>query len=259
MLDKTHLLYILISTLVGAALLTLLAIRRSRRQGRAVLAVLAVGTVLLHYSPLWVEYLQSGAATAVGEMLFLLYPCHICMWLLVLSVYFLEREGVLAQLLRDFTFWGGTVCATIGLLLNENYDSNPTLSDYSVLKGLLSHSTLIFGCILLLTSGHVRIRVGRGCAAVAAGLTLFLADGLLVNWLFARFGLPTPNAMYLEELPFPSLPWLNTATIGLAAMLTVFLVSAIFEEIALPREERWHARLIAQIKKRNNTEKRRHL
>lgn len=243
MLDKTHILYILISALIGAALLVALHLLHRRRLDRAVLILSAVGTLALHYSPLWIDYLQTGIATVGREMLFLLYPCHICMWLLVLSLFLLDREGRLATLIKDFTFWGGTVCGTVGLLFNENYDKLPSLADYGVLKGLLSHSVMIFGCILLLTSGYVRIRVGRGCAAVAAGLALFLADGLFVNWLFDRFSLPSPNAMYLRELPFPSLPWINTVTIGIAAMLTVLLTSAIYEQIALPREERWYRRL----------------
>lgn len=253
MLDNTHILYILISALIGALLLAGLALLRRPRLNRAVLLLTALITVALHYSPLWVDYLTEGTATVGREMLFLIYPCHICMWLLVISALLPERRGVLCRLVRDFTFWGGVVCGTVGLLLNENYDKVPSLADYGVLKGLLSHSTMIFGCILLLVAGYVRIRVGWGCAAVGAGLTLFFVDGLLVNWLFDRFGLPSPNAMYLKELPFPSLPWINTVTIGIAAMLTVLLTSAVYEQIALPRKERWYRRLIGayqDIKKR---------
>ena len=249
MLDRTHLLYMLISGLIGAVLLTLLFLIKRDRLNRTVILLSSLTVIGLHYSPLWVEFLEKGSATATSIMLFAIYPCHICMWLLLLSALLLKEDGWVARLIKDFTFWGGTVCATIGTVLNENYDKTPSLADYNVLKGLLSHSVLVFGAILLFTSGYVKIRVGRGCAAVAAGLALFLVDGVFINRLFAACGLPVPNAMYLEELPFPSLPWLNTATIGAAALVTVFLVSAVYEELALPREERWHQRLIKRIKK----------
>ncbi len=43
--DRTHLLYILISTLIGAAMLTALAVIRSRRLNRAMLTVLLVSAI----------------------------------------------------------------------------------------------------------------------------------------------------------------------------------------------------------------------
>lgn len=249
MLDGTHLLFILISALVTAVLCVVLHHLRRPRLGHAAVVLAAVGTVALHYSPLWVSYLTTGTATVAAEMLFLIYPCHICMWLLVLSSALLQKEDPLSRLIKDFTFWGGTVCGTIGLVLNENYDLMPDLSNYNVLKGLLSHSVMILGCVLLLVLGHVRIRVGRGLAAVVAGLALFYLSGLFVNALFAHYGLPSRNAMYLESTPYPALPWINSATVALAALAVVFLSSALYEWLALPREERWYRRLMAVIKK----------
>ncbi len=240
MLDFTHLLYMLISGLLGAAVILALHIVKSERAYRIAISLCAVITVLLHYSPLWVDYLKTGQALAGREMLFLIYPCHICMWLLVLSAFFLEKKGGFACLLRDFTFWGGTVCGAIGTILNENYNKNPSLADYDVLKGLLSHSVLVLGCILLLTSGHVKIRVFRALAAVSVGLSFFVVNGLFVNWLFARFGLPSCNAMYLEHPPYPTMSWLNNATVGCAGLLLAFLVSALYEQLALPKAERWY-------------------
>ena len=82
MLDSTHLLYMLISGLLGAAVILALHVAKSERAYRIAIALCAVVTVLLHYSPLWVDYLKTGQALAGREMLFLIYPCHICMWLL---------------------------------------------------------------------------------------------------------------------------------------------------------------------------------
>lgn len=254
MLDKTHLLYMLISGLIGACLLIGLRILGRERVNRTVLALCAILTIALHYSPLWVDFLKTGTATVSRTMLFLIHPCHICMWLLLLSVLFLDKDNVAARLLKDFTFFGGTVCGAIGTILNENYANTPDLGDYVVLKGLLSHSVMVCGCILLLTAGYVKIRVGRDLAAVAAGLTLFVLDGLFINWLFARFDLPACNAMYLQNPPYPSMPWLNAAFIGGVALLVTFLVSALYEQLALPPEERWYRRLFSLLNKHTHTE-----
>ena len=48
--------------------------------------------------------------------------------------------------------------------------------------------------------------------------------------------------MYLQEAPFPAMPWLNTWTIGVVAVVIVFSVTALCE-LSLPKEERWYTKL----------------
>ena len=78
MLDTTHLLYMLISGLIGAAIVVALRLANRETYYRIAITACAAVTIALHYSPLWVEYLTEGTATLSAEMLFLVFPCHIC-------------------------------------------------------------------------------------------------------------------------------------------------------------------------------------
>ena len=127
------------------------------------------------------------------------------------------------------------MCGIIGLVFNANFDSNPTLLDYSVLKGLLSHSTMILGTLFLGVSGLVKIRV-RNVLSVVSGLLLFLLIGLGINAIFAKFGIEDCNAMYLQEPPFASMPWLNTAVMGVAGVAVAFIFTVLFEKLALKKK-----------------------
>ncbi|MBR3681230.1 MAG: YwaF family protein [Clostridia bacterium] len=192
-------------------------------------------TVLIHISDLWVDFLKNAGAVEIPDnVLFLIYPCNICMWLLVL-VSCMPRNNVLYRILSEFTCLGGTVCGIIGLVFNANFDSNPTLLDYSVLKGLLSHSTMILGTLFLGVSGLVKIRV-RNVLSVVSGLLLFLLIGLGINAIFAKFGIEDCNAMYLQEPPFASMPWLNTAVMGVAGVAVAFIFTVLFEKLALKKK-----------------------
>lgn len=254
-MHKTLLLYMLISGLIGAALILALRWIKWERLNKIAIRALAIVTIFIHYSPLWVDFftIGMGTATAYDYMLFLIYPCHICMWLLLISSFLLDREDPVSRIVKDFTFWGGTFCGAIGTMFNINFNDNPTLANYDVLKGLLSHSTMVAGCILLFTAGFVKIRMGRGLSAVFAGLLLFATCGFTVNTLFAHFGIPPCNSMYLLEAPYPDMPWINVPNIAVIAMTTAFVVSALFELFALPREERWYARLARYLRSLKKT------
>ena len=208
----------------------------------------AIITVIIHYSSLWVDFFSSGAAEVESVMLLPIYPCNIIMWLLVVSAFAKNRDTVVYRMLTEFTFLGGVVCGFIGILLNENYDANPTLLDYDVLKGLISHSTMIIGCAYLAVSGIVKIRV-KNVFSVVAGLLLFLVDGTIINALYALFGLDPCNSMYLLEAPFDNIPWLITPVMGLMGVTLAFLITVLYEQIFLPEDQRWYKLL------RDNKEK----
>ena len=238
-----------ISGLISIAILLLMR-RFCKTDGSKSVAIrfFAVITVIIHYSSMWVEYLTTGSATADSSMLFPLYACNICMWLLLIVSFTQKRENFVYRTLTEFTFWAGCVCGFIGILLNEQYGYNPNLQDYHILKGLLSHSTMIVGAALLAVLGIVKIRV-RNVLSVALGLTLFIAVGATMNALYAHFELPPCNSMYLLSPPYSDLPWLNSGFIGAVALLTAFLLSALYEQIFLPKNERWYARLFKRAKK----------
>ena len=253
MFDLGHILYMVVSGILSAAMLFLMhKYFKTDDKKYAALKFFAVITVIIHYSSLWVDYLKMGSAEVSSVMLFPIHPCNVCMWLLVASAFIKKHNGIAYRLLTEFTFWGGTVCGSIGIILNENYDSTPSLLDYDVLKGLLSHSTMIIGCIYLLVSGIVKIRV-RNVFSAIAGLSFFVLDGAVINTLYAIFNLDPCNSMYLLEAPFPDIPWLITPVMGVAGVLAVFICTAIYEQISLPKEERWYTLLKEHTAQKNKS------
>ena len=240
MFNSTHIWYMIISVIVSIVIF-LLAFRfcKTDKSKSVAIKLFAVITVIIHYSSLWVDYFTTGTAIAEPPMLLPIYPCNICMWLLLITAFLKKRENFAYRTLSEFTFWAGCVCGFIGILLNENFAANPTLLNYHILKGMLSHSTMIVGAALLAVLGIVKIRV-KNVLSVALGLLLFFIDGTAINVLYAHFKLPPCNAMYILEAPFPDLPWLNTATIAAIALATALVLSLLYEQIFLPKNKRWY-------------------
>lgn len=243
MFGITHILYMLISAVISAGILVLLYFKAKDVDEKTLaLRAMAVVTVIIHYSSLWVGFFATGDQTIEASQLLPIHPCNVCMWFLLACAFIKNKESRIFKIISEFTFWGGTVCGSIGIIINENFGNNPTLADYDVLKGMLSHSTMVLGCIYLLVSGMVRIRV-KNVISVVAGLLFFAVDGTIINTLCALFGRDSFNSMYLQELPFPEMPWINTLTMGIAGVAVAFVATAIYEFIALPAEERWYSKL----------------
>lgn len=240
MFDLVHILYMIISGIISAVLLYLMfKYLKTNEKKYAALKFFAIITVIIHYSSLWVDFFKDGSAEVSSVMLLPIHPCNVCMWLLVACAFIKKRDGEIYRILTEYTFWAGCVCGFIGILLNENYDATPSLLDYNVLKGLLSHSTMIIGCAYLAVSGIVKIRV-KNVLSVTAGLMLFLVDGVIINTLYAIFNLDPCNSMYLLEAPFSDIPWLITPVMGLMAIAVAFVITAIYEQIFIPKNERWY-------------------
>lgn len=240
MFDLGHILYMIISGIISGLLLWLMfKYLKSEEKKYQALKFYAMITVIIHYSSLWVDFFKDGSAEVESVMLLPIYPCNICMWLLVACAFIKNRNSEAYRILTEFTFWAGCVCGFIGILLNENYASTPNLLDYDVLKGLLSHSTMIIGCAFLAVSGIVKIRV-KNVLSVIAGLMLFLIDGMLINTLYFIFELDPCNSMYLLEAPFSDIPWLITPVIGLMGVAVAFVLTALYEQVFLPKGNRWY-------------------
>lgn len=248
MSDKTHILYTVISTLITIALLV--ACRffiKSEKNSKRVLKVSAILTVILHYSSLYVDFFTTGTAEISNNMILPVYPCNIAMWLLLITA-FVDTDKKIFKHLAITTFYLGVIGGVVGIVINENYISNPNLADWDILKGLLSHSTMLFGCIYLLTGKFVKIRVSN-MFTIVVGLFGMLLDGLFIIWLYRLFNLDPPNVMYLVEAPFESIPWLSTWFVGGMAIVVLFLITATVEQIFVARGERWYDILKAKFKK----------
>ena len=235
-----HTLYVLISGLLTAVGLILAAkYCRTEKQKDAVLKISALTTVALHYSNLWVDFFTTGTATMGQNQLLAVYPCNVMMWLLLVVAFLKKKDSLGYTILAESVFWVGTICGVAGILFNVNYSNNPDFSNYGIVQGFISHSTMVFGCIYMLVGKYVRIRVFNVFSS-ACCLILFVIDGAIVNGLFSLCGIPAVNAMFLQEPPFPELPWLNPLLFGVVILAVFFGALALYEWKCFPPEERWY-------------------
>jgi len=241
--DKSHIIYMVVSTVVVVGLLIVCAqFVKDQKYKNLILKISAILTVIIHYSTLYVDYFTTGSAEISSAMLLPIYPCNIAMWLLLIVAFIKNKESKVFKILAEITFYLGIVGGIAGVALNEIYASNPNLADWDVMNGLLSHVTMLFGCIYLLVGGYIRIRVDN-MISIVLGLLLLFVDGWLIIGLYRAFSLDPPNSMYLLEPPLEALPWFNTYLIGLLAIVLFFTFTSIYELIRLPKEERWYNKL----------------
>ena len=256
MSDLTHILYTCISTVISVIILVLSYkfIKTDKSKDRF-LKFWAIITVILHFSILYVDFFTYGTAE-IGESLLLpVYPCNIAMWLLVVTA-FIKKDSKIFTALAIVTFYLGIIGGVVGIVFNENYMNTPSLADYSVLKGLLSHSTMLIGCIYLLVGKYFKIRVSN-MPAVVGGLLFLILDGLLMIGLFRLFipHIDPPNCMFLLENPFPQITWFNPWILGIGAGIVIFAFTVIYEQFAVEKGERWYnkiAKFIEEKKKKNS-------
>ena len=195
------------------------------------------------------EFFKNGQANVEETMLFPIYPCNVAMWFLAICAFYKNKQSKVFGYIAEFTFYLGIVGGVVGIAFNEIYANAPNLALWSTLKGLLSHSTMIFGCVYLLVGKYIKIRV-KNTLSVTCGLLFLLIDGGVIIGLYKIFKLDPPNCMYLLENPFPKIPWFNTYLIGMLGILITFLTTVIVEQIALPKEERWYSKIKEFINRR---------
>ena len=194
MFNLQHILYMVISGVLSVVLLVLARkFATEEKTKNNILKFWAIITVVIHYSNLWVDYFAfGGEATVENNHILPVYPCNVVMWMLLVAALMQNKKRLAFQMLGEFCFWVGTVCGVIGIVLNVNFDNTPTLADYDVLKGMLSHSTMLFGCLYLRTGGFIRIRTFNA-VSVASGLGVFVLCGMVVNKLYEHFGMEAPD------------------------------------------------------------------
>ncbi len=241
--DLPHILYMVITGIITICLLVFFHfVMKKENQKNFILKFTAVITVVLHFSSLYVNFFKNGQASVEAPMLLPIYPCNVAMWLLVICAFWKNKNSKVFEFIAEFTFYLGVVGSIVGIMLNEIYASNPNLADWNTLKGLLSHSVMLIGCVYLLIGGYIKIRV-KNVLSVFVGLVFLLVDGGIIIGLYKAFNLDPPNCMYMLEIPFSSLPWVNTYLLGVFALIILFIITAIVEQIFVPKEERWYTKL----------------
>ena len=205
-----------------------------------VLKFISILVVMIHISSLYVDFFVSSGQVIVEDNIILpIYPCNVVMWLLLITAFIKNKKGKVFSYFAEFTFIVGTICGLVGVLFNVNFLNTPSFKDYDILKGLLSHSVMIFGTLYIGTMGYVKITVKNTMKSFMYGLLLFLLIGLSINKLFNVFGIEGVNSMYLDSPPLPSLPFINFYTISLLGLIIGFLGLNIYEYFKYDKEDRW--------------------
>ena len=240
MFNLQHILYMVISGLLSVVLLVLpRKLVTDENTKNRILKFWAIVTVVIHYSNLWVDYFASGGtATVENNQILPVYPCNVVMWMLLVASLLKDKKSLLFLILSEFCFIGGTVCGVVGIVLNVNFGNNPTLADYDILKGMLSHSTMLMGCLYLFVGGYIKIRVFNA-VSVTAGLGTFVLCGMLVNGLYETFGMEAPDGMFLRSNPYLSV---SPMVLGVLLIVLMFIGLALWE-LRLPEEDRWYKKM----------------
>lgn len=240
MFNTQHILYMVISGILTVVLLALAArYAKDQKSKNCILKLSAIITVMIHYSNLWVDYFATGGnATIENNHILPVYPCNVVMWMLLVASLLQNKKRLLFQVLSEFCFFVGSICGIVGIVLNVNFGNTPTLADYDILKGMLSHSTMLFGCLYMMVGKYIRIRVFNA-VSVTIGLGTFVICGVGVNMLYEHFGMTPPDGMFMKSNPYTSV---SPVILGLWAIVIMFCALAIWE-MRLPKEERWYNKL----------------
>ena len=230
-----------ISGLLTVLLLVLSAkcVRTEKTKNR-ILKFWAIITVVIHYSNLWVNYFATGGnATIENNHILPVYPCNVVMWTLLASALISDKKSVPFQILAEFSFYAGIAGGVIGIVLNKNFGNTPTLADYDILKGMVSHSTMLIGCIYLLVGKFITIN-RFNLVSITAGAICFVVCGVGVDWLYTLNGMEPPDGMFLQSNPY--VPF-SPVLVGLGILAVLLGILTLWER-KLPRQERWYAKLI---------------
>lgn len=229
--DGPHLGYIAISLTVTILLLWLsFRFIKKQKYKDIFLKTFAWATVFLHLSPLWMEFLRGNSAIAADNMLFPIYFCNLSMYLLVVVAIWGNKQSKFFSYMATVVAYAGMFGALISLFYPEYYLHGGSIFSWGIFKSMLSHSTMLVGCLYLFVGGYFKIN-RFNVVTYAIGLLFFGAIGLLVNWIFALSGLNAPNAMYLQHPPIEDVPFLNVYVIAAMMLALVFAISFSCETI----------------------------
>ena len=224
---------------IAAGLILCKKVIRKESSKNFILKFVSILVVIIHISSLYVDFFKCGGVANIEDNIILpIYPCNVVMWLLVITAFMKNKKSKLFSHVAEFTFLAGTICGVIGVVFNFNFLNTPSFKDYDILKGLLSHSVMIFGTIYIYVFDYITLSVRNTMKSILYGLLLFVMIGFSINTLFKVFELPSVNSMYLES-PMPEYPFVNFYTIGLVGLVISFIGLNVYERFKYKKEDRW--------------------
>lgn len=247
MYNTTQLLYIIISLVLTIGILIGSYFIKTDKYKNIFLQSWALITFLLHISIMWVDFLKNGSALAPDSVLFPIYFCNMCMYLLLIVAFIKNKKSKFFYFIATFVAYAGTFGALITLFECHYFaGANPNLS-WGNLKSMLSHSTMLIGCLYLFVGGFVKIRV-KNLVPFIFGLIFCLFSGMFINWLFVTCNLPNPNSMYLVRSAIDGVPLFTGYFIAGAMIVVITIFTIIWEQFACKKGDRWYNK---KVKRKN--------
>jgi len=199
-------------------------------------------TLIIHYSDFFKELIVNGKIVLTDNLLLIVYPCNLIMWLCVFLSFFNDTNSKVFKIVSEFVSFGGLLCAFLGVILNANYCNNPDLTDFGIFKGLLSHNTMIYSQVLLIVTKRVKLSALRNFFTSTFGVLLMMAFGLydrLLDILFEVNPSDYNAAMFLFSVPFDSMPWATFPVMMAVGLSVIFVVLNVLELIIYKKGNRW--------------------
>lgn len=191
-------------------------------------------TFVIHISIMWVDFLKNGKAEAYDNILFPIYFCNLTMYLLLICAFIKNKKSYGWQIFATFLAYAGVFGSLITLFITPL--ELPT--NYERVKSLVSHVTMMWGCLYLFVGKYIKIHVFN-LVPYCIGLLFCGVVGVIVNSIFLWAGLGERNAMYLQHPPAEA-PMFTCWSIAGLMILLIFIFTAIFEMFSYKKEQRFY-------------------
>ena len=199
--------------------------------------VSSIVTIIVHYSILLWQWTHHLKVEFTDNMYLPVYPCNAIMWMcLVLS--FLPKKSNAFSYLADFVAIVGTICSAVGLCFNFNFYDNPNLLDFDILKGLVSHVTMLYTTLYLFVMGYVKINTFHNIKSCLMGCVLFILCGVVSITVKKILGQNFVNSFFL--IIDWNKPYYNFYFIIIVGLPLLFLLFTLYETIFYKKENRWY-------------------
>lgn len=230
---------------------------KSEKAKRIILLVASILTILCHYSSLVYHQIVDGTALdylrSNPNLILPIYPCNVVMWSCLILGLLKNKSSKVGSFLVDFVFWFGLFSALIGMFFNVDFIRKPTLQDFDITKGVLSHSLLLLNSLLLPVLGFVKIKLEKNTLHIIYSIILLYLIGLYCNLVFevlcsSEYAYNV-NSMFILHSPFEGLEFLTFYVISILALLLYFILFVVLEFIYYPKGNRWYNRFKQVINK----------
>ena len=229
--NVAHIIVLLLALLVlPGALVLFHYVARTDGRKVLVLKLLALVTLLLHWSILHYRFLRDGRTTTVANVLFPLYPCNLAMYLLFFVAFFKpgDKEGRAHKVwyvLAVFTAYLGFVGSVSTLAFPYWWTRQQTVWSWETLQGIFSHAALLLASLYLVVGKFIRVQ-WRNIAVLIIGGILMIGLGHIMQAMLHARNITGHNPMFLFRSPVAGMDFFTWHLIYSLALIGATIATA---------------------------------